>query len=554
MYPEYFGLKESSFSITPDPHYLFLSQQHREALAHLLFGIGDSGGFVLLTGEVGTGKTTVCRAFIEQAPDHVDIALILNPALTVNELLQVICNEFGIEITDEQQTNKTLLDHLNHYLLQAHADGRRPVLIIDEAQNLKPEVLEQIRLLTNLETSKHKLLQIFLIGQPELRTLLQKQELRQLAQRITARFHLAALNEKETRAYIQHRLAIAGVDRPLFDKRAVKQIFQISDGIPRLVNILCDRALLGAYATNRQAVNRNIVNRAATELAGEDKLPRKHSPAMRILITLLLVVMAGAASWLVIKRDDFPVFPTNSKEVLTQSISGEEAKQEEAPTGVTDAAETPQETESAGTNDEITLLPEVEVNDVVVQWETGISSLLELWEVPGIVQAQESCATLPVLGLHCRKLNGTWNNLRQYDRPALLELRDRSGTTGYLLLSGLHGETAQVIHQQQTVELPTSALDPYWYGAFTLLWKPSKHSGTLITPNSPAAAISWLNQQLDLATGKDSPGPGDTEYDVARVKAFQALAGLKADGIAGPDTLIHLNNIAALPGRPGLGN
>jgi len=190
IYQKYFGLRQPVFSITPDPHYLYLSRQHREALAHLLYGVREGGGFVLMTGEVGTGKTTICRAFLEQLPEQVDVALVLNPALTAPELLQTVCDEFGIESPPSETSIKVLLNRLNDYLLQAHAKGKRPVLMIDEAQNLAPDVLEQIRMLTNLETHTHKLLQVFLVGQPELRESLERKELRQLAQRITARFHL----------------------------------------------------------------------------------------------------------------------------------------------------------------------------------------------------------------------------------------------------------------------------------------------------------------------------------------------------------------------------
>ncbi|MCF7985287.1 MAG: AAA family ATPase, partial [Thiohalocapsa sp.] len=254
MYPRYFGLKEASFSITPDPHYLFLSEQHREALAHLLYGAGDGGGFVLLTGEVGTGKTTVCRAFLEQLPSDVDVALVLNPAMTATELLHAICDEFRLDVPAAEQSVKALVDRLNGYLLDVHARGRRPVLIIDEAQNLRPKVMEQIRLLTNLETTKHKLLQIFLIGQPELRQMLASPDLRQLNQRITARFHLRPLGVRETAAYVDHRIAVAGVDRPLFTAAALREVHRRSGGVPRLINLLCDRALLGAAVSRQMQV------------------------------------------------------------------------------------------------------------------------------------------------------------------------------------------------------------------------------------------------------------------------------------------------------------
>jgi general secretion pathway protein A len=296
VYPKYFGLTEPSFSIAPDPHYLFLSEQHKEALAHLLYGAGESGGFVLLTGEVGTGKTTVCRAFLEQLPEGVDVALILNPAVTANELLLNLCDEFRVEVPEGERSVKILVDRLNAYLLDAHAKGRRPVLIIDEAQNLRPKVLEQVRLLTNLETSKHKLLQIFLIGQPELRRMLERDALRQINQRITARFHLRPFNLRETGDYIRHRVAVAGVDRPLFTAAAIRQIYKSSGGVPRIVNILCDRALLGTCVTRGSQVTPAIVKTAAREVHGDrmEKPPRPVvRPGFAIAAALTLLLTAG---------------------------------------------------------------------------------------------------------------------------------------------------------------------------------------------------------------------------------------------------------------------
>ncbi len=296
VYPKYFGLKEPSFSIAPDPHYLFLSEQHKEALAHLLYGAGESGGFLLLTGEVGTGKTTVCRAFLEQLPEGVDVALILNPAMTANELLLNICDEFRIPVPEGERSVKLLVDRLNRYLLEAHANGRRPVLMIDEAQNLRPKVMEQVRLLTNLETTKNKLLQIFLVGQPELRRMLESEGLRQINQRITARFHLKPLTLAETGEYIRHRIAVAGVDRPLFTASAIRRIHQISGGIPRLTNILCDRALLGACVTRANQVTPPIVAKAAREVRGDpvDAPPRPAvRPAFGIAAALTLALVAA---------------------------------------------------------------------------------------------------------------------------------------------------------------------------------------------------------------------------------------------------------------------
>src|SRR5471030_1754162 len=254
MYLSFFGLLEKPFAITPDPRYLYLSERHAEALAHLLYGINDAGGFVQLTGEVGTGKTTIIRSLLAQTPKNAEIALILNPRMTAPEFLP-ICEELVIGVPDAAtESRKDLIDILNHYLLRAHADGRRVVLVVDEAQNLAPEVLEQVRLLTNLETNTQKLLQIILIGQPELRELLGRNDLRQLAQRVTARFHLQPLAREETIAYVRHRLRIAGSTSEIFSGAALREVHRLSGGVPRVINIICDRALLGAYTEDHHHV------------------------------------------------------------------------------------------------------------------------------------------------------------------------------------------------------------------------------------------------------------------------------------------------------------
>ena len=267
MYTQYFSLKQPPFSIAPDPRYLFMSERHREALAHLLYGIGSGGGFVLLTGEIGAGKTTVCRCFIEQIPPNCKLAYIFNPKLSVEELLLSICDEFRLvpqSTGTGAATIKTYVDAINGYLLASHAEGNNNVLVIDEAQNLSADVLEQLRLLTNLETSERKLLQIILIGQPELRTMLARPELEQLAQRVIARYHLGSLTEIETGSYIAHRLAVAGAGAAtLFPQPLVKQVYRLTDGVPRRINLLCDRALLGAYVEASSVVTPAILHRAA---------------------------------------------------------------------------------------------------------------------------------------------------------------------------------------------------------------------------------------------------------------------------------------------------
>jgi general secretion pathway protein A len=305
MYAAHFGLKREPFSIAPDPRYLFMSERHREALAHLLYGVRGGGGFVLLTGEIGAGKTTVCRCFLEQVPKRCNVAYIFNPKLTALELLQSVCEEFRIEVHARASASATLKDHvdaLNEFLLRTHGAGQNNVLIIDEAQNLSIDVLEQLRLLTNLETNERKLLQIILIGQPELRDMLLKPELEQLAQRVVARFHLDPLAEEETAHYIKHRLSVAGMNGLIpFDREARHRIFELTRGVPRRINLLCDRALLGAYASGRQRVDKAIVEKAASEVFDRRDIGAAWSPARKVVlaagVALGVVALAAAAMW-----------------------------------------------------------------------------------------------------------------------------------------------------------------------------------------------------------------------------------------------------------------
>ena len=274
MYVSFFGLIEKPFSITPDPRYLYLSERHAEALAHLLYGINESGGFIQLTGEVGTGKTTVVRTLLSRLPQHADVAVILNPRVTPVEFLLTICEELGLGLDEANRSSvKEMVDALNRRLLAAHAEGRRVIVIVDEAQNLSAEVLEQVRLLTNLETATQKLLQIILIGQPELREILDRTDLRQLAQRITGRYHLNPLAKAETEQYVRHRLRVAGASGEIFTPAALAEVHRVSSGVPRVINVVCDRALLGAYTEDTKKVTPALVRRAAGEVYGRRFVP-----------------------------------------------------------------------------------------------------------------------------------------------------------------------------------------------------------------------------------------------------------------------------------------
>ncbi len=311
MYRDYFGLREKPFAIAPNPRYLYLSELHREALAHLLYGISNEGCIILLTGEVGTGKTTICRCLLEQLPENTQVAMVLNPKLTIEELLQTICEELGISTGKQPPSSKESIDRLNAALLAAHARGENTALIIDEAQNLSVDLLEQLRLLTNLETNSHKLLQIVLIGQPELRRILDIAELAQLRQRITTRYHLQPLSAGQVGGYIRHRLAVAGASgpRPLFSPAAVREVARVSKGIPRVINILCDRALLGAYAEDREEVDGRTVRRAAKELFARQARQRGLGGRRRSLATLLILLALAIplGLYLALPADSLPL-------------------------------------------------------------------------------------------------------------------------------------------------------------------------------------------------------------------------------------------------------
>ncbi|MBH0057259.1 AAA family ATPase [Pseudoalteromonas sp. SWXJZ94C] len=298
MYLSYFGLNEKPFSISPNPHYLFLSERHKEALAHLTYGLGEDGGFVLLTGEVGTGKTTITRSMLEQLPENTQVAMIHNPALSELELLASICDELNINYDTQNATLKSLTDIIKKHLETNNKAGGHTILIIDEAQLLAPGVLEQLRLLTNIETDHKKLLQIVLVGQPELQELLKRNELRQLAQRITARYHLLPLTQGQTIAYIKHRLHIAGCDKGIFSLDAMQAVHQLTGGVPRLMNLVCERALVGTFAKQQLIVDIDIIKKSAQESLPMDFIastntPQKTVPLLSYSFSFVALFAAG---------------------------------------------------------------------------------------------------------------------------------------------------------------------------------------------------------------------------------------------------------------------
>ncbi len=541
MYTSFFGLNEKPFSITPDPRYLFMSKRHGEALAHLVYGVTESGGFMQLTGEVGTGKTTLVRTLLQnRLPENADVAVILNPQLSALEFLETICEELGIARPEDRSSSKALTDSLNKYLLAAHAEGRRTIVVVDEAQNLAAEVLEQVRLLTNLETAKQKLLQIILIGQPELRKLLARNDLRQLAQRITGRYHLEPLSRDETSAYIEHRLKVAGALGELFDGGARREVFRHSHGVPRLINVICDRALLGAYTREMRTVNRRIVHRAATEISGSaEAVPwlRWAVPAIGVLGGA--VVIAGAWALLDEQR-------TQGDAAAEQSIEVAAVGPANPGGGVVHAAD----------GVEPSLDEQLRLAQDLTGAESAIATLFDLWSLAYPGSPQNICAHLESTGYACLSQRGSISSLRQLDRPAVLTLTDSRGVSHRVVLTSLHGDQAELSIAGVVVSHPVATVANAWFGQYLLLWKPPNGRSMALGRGVQDGNVVWLRQSLAAIDDRYRAEPTDLDvFDASleqRVRAFQRDHRLDVDGLAGRQTQITINSLLALDGTPRL--
>ncbi|HUP90652.1 MAG TPA: AAA family ATPase, partial [Solimonas sp.] len=463
MYIQFFQLREMPFSITPDPAYLYMSPRHQEALGHLLYGTGQYGGFVQLTGEVGTGKTTIVRTLLDQQLADVQVAMVHNPRQSEEEFVQTICDELGVTYPRGQLSLKVLVDSLNDHLLANHARGRRTVLIIDEAQNLRPEVLEQVRLLTNLETAKEKLLRIMLIGQPELSELLARPDLRQLAQRITARYHLMPLGAAETAEYIQHRLRVAGARVEIFTPRACEAVHRYSRGVPRLINIICDRAMLGAYAKGSNKVDPAMVREGAREAVGE--LPGMFDPRaarrwarIELAWTVALVVCTAVFIYYFTMVDDGPLDSAAAPAVT------------EAPAVAAPVA-APAPTPEAPTAPVLPTARLAQLEPAVQPLSVVMGRLVQLWNVPAQVQKSPNmCVGLRPSGLECYRGTGHWADLGQMNRPAILTFNLPGAGKQYFLLRELGTSYASLDTALGTLRFPLEELDKAWTGDFLVLW------------------------------------------------------------------------------------
>ena len=547
MYAKFFGLKHQPFSIAPDPRYLFMSERHREALAHLRYGAGGGGGFVLLTGAIGAGKTTVCRCFIEQVSKRCNVAYIFNPKLTVLELLASVCEEFHIPLPELPgvPTVKDYIDPLNEFLLRTHAVGLNNILIIDEAQSLSAEVLEQLRLLTNLETNERKLLQIILIGQPELREMLARPELEQLAQRVIARFHLEALSESETSNYIRHRLSVAGPSsmRP-FDRKVRRRIHQLTQGVPRRINLLCDRALLGAYAQGQGRVTLDVVDKAATEVFFTPASGLARRARLAPAVWAGGGVMAGAAvigglAW-AMQGGWGRAAPEPSSARPPVPASAPVAAAPAAPASA--VAAVGRVPPASGPLPEPSPLAVPSAGAAALRHESEAWRALAPWWKLSL-EGEAPCDAAERVQVQCFKSTSTLSLIRQLARPGILTLRDQTDRPVYALLTGLDDKSAtlRINGVVQTVSL--TSLSRVWRGDFATFWRAPPGYAKRIASGDKGPAVDWLAARLASAASEPAPGGAQT-FDAAlaaKVEAFQLAHGLRADGVAGAATLMLLN-------------
>jgi general secretion pathway protein A len=604
MYEQHFHFRQLPFSIAPDPSFLYLSSAHREALAHLMYGFSH-GGFVMVTGEVGTGKTTLLRNLIKQTPPELDVAFILNPRLTVRELLATLCDELGIQYNpDTTNSVKQFVDLITRHLLKTHQSGRSTVMIIDEAQNLSPAVLEQVRLLTNLETDDRKLLRIILIGQPELAEMLDRQELRQLAQRVTARYHLGSLSRPDTYAYVMHRLSRAGGNPHTFSSAALRRLYALSHGTPRLINVIADRALLGAYTEGRHQVTARIVNRAAREVLGKGPDRRKWWLAAAV------AVMAAGAAWAILgpvgqvirsapgasALTDATLDPATARSREPAADPAKAIREQTVPhsrPAVTAQAKapTPQTTAPITTNEsgDSVITPatyaalqeaqrqrqptpqalqeavppsapsNVRASDIArppgsayANRRLAYAAVFDRWGVRFDVDSAEPipCDFAPSAGLQCLSERGEWADIARLNLPVVLELWDNGPAPYYAALIGLHGADVELQLGAKRITTTQRALRDVWAGRYVVLWQtPPGYRGNLRLGETHET-VGWLREQLSGLTSRPLASSNPNLFDESlrgAVLEFQSEEGLNPDGIVGPDTWIRLSSRLRLP-------
>jgi len=550
-YQQYFEFIAPPFSIAPNPDYLFMTQRHQDALAHLLYSVQSDGGFILLTGEIGTGKTTICRCFLEQLPKNTDVAFIVSPCLSPKELLRAICKDFQVEYKKEQPTFWELIEALSDFLLKNHGKGNNTVLIIDEAQHLNAKMLELIRLLTNLETNTKKLLQVILIGQPELNDTLAKPSLQQLSQRVTARYHIEPLNVKETTSYIWHRLKVSGNSKggDIFPVAIIKKIHQKTLGIPRLINVLCDRALLGAYSKGAQTVSDEVLAQSIKEVEGNYSKSKKSGKSLYYIAAFLGALLLIGFVW----QYFFPHILFNqylAKEQLVKqesvakddilrpkSLSMDDPNTNSLKTTLDDSA--PDEESSIAAIKPYTLSKQEALTALLSRVDKGVASTIN------------DCDLLSVTSWRCEEMQAkSWSELISINRPAIVEMDINGLGKRYASIVSITNAKAQLIvlsnslaNQTGTlVDVPLTELGESWDGQLTYLWQPPLGFEKLAKVGDRGAIVQWLIKAFAFVDGREGffEGSEFTSGLEKRVVLFQKNHNIVADGIVGVKTILKL--------------
>ena len=563
IYLQHFALKREPFSIVPDPDFLYPSQQHRQAVAHLKYGLDREGGFILLTGEVGTGKTTLTRTMLQRIPAHVRVAYVLNSKLNETDLLASICDELAIKRQKSKNLSfsKICIDALNQDLLASHAKGQKTLIVIEEAQNLSADVLETLRLLSNLETNTHKLLHILLVGQPELLEILGQKHLRQLNQRVVSRFHLLPLDQSELPNYINHRLHHAGAAGPIFDQGCIKMLFRLTKGVPRLINLICHQSLLAAYSLGAKSVSPALVKDASVEiLSGLDN--GKPSTSNKPLIVLLLLVLVMVSVFMLLPQStlDSLGFLVAADKPNAEIVTSKAENIVSKGTGPTaeDVNENYNEllvvndlvADSVEQSDTLSFIVEESIiGSGFTETSNPLVNLLAAWSIASSeVYSPEAFAGIATtFGLQSEKVTqaAPWM-LNAIDRPGIVVLNENGGLLKSYLLTYIDDDSVTLKMKNGEIDLDLDQFKDRWTGSFLYLWRPHKEFDLLMQGDTDQLAMSWLQEKLsmdDEGIEKVIAGGRYTEAVKDQVVGFQRRHGLKADGIVGRQTLMRLNEL-----------
>jgi len=563
IYLQHFALKREPFSIVPDPDFLYPSQQHRQAVAHLKYGLDREGGFILLTGEVGTGKTTLTRTMLQRIPAHVRVAYVLNSKLNETDLLASICEELAIKLQKSKNLSfsKICIDALNQDLLASHAKGQKTLIVIEEAQNLSADVLETLRLLSNLETNTHKLLHILLVGQPELLEILGQKQLRQLNQRVVSRFHLLPLDQSELSNYINHRLHHAGAAGPIFDQGCIKVLFRLTKGVPRLINLICHQSLLAAYSLGAKSVSPALVKDASVEILSGLDNGKPNTSNKPLIVVLLLVLMMVSVFMLLprstldslgflvaIDKPNAEIVTSKAENIISKGTgpTAEDVMEKDNELLVVDDLVADSVEQSATLS---FIVEESIIDSGFTETSNPLVNLLAVWSIASSeVYSPEAFAGIATtFGLQSEKVTpATPWMLSAIDRPGIVVLNENGGLLKSYLLTYIDEDSVTLRIKDGEIDLDLDQFKDRWTGSFLYLWRPHKEFDLLMQGDTDKLAMSWLQEKLsmdDEGIEKVITGGRYTEAVKDQVVGFQRRHGLKADGIVGRQTLMRLNEL-----------